>query len=263
VQEPEGVIIEIDGRRVTDPRRDPGHAPYGHFTAMQVRGRSTRGLELHLERLDTANRELFGSGNDRDEVLARIGHALGDVQDASLRVYMVEHEQGEGTSTVVTVRPPGSMPAAPQRLEAVPYLRTLAHVKHLGDFGQTHHRHLAHRHGCDDALLTGPEGAIAECGIANIAFVDAAGVVWPDAPALAGITMQLLEPRLGAAGLPSRRATVRLADLPAYRGAFVTNARGIAPVGQIDDVELAVDGELMQAVAAVYASVLWDPIADR
>jgi branched-subunit amino acid aminotransferase/4-amino-4-deoxychorismate lyase len=87
--------------------------------------------------------------------------------------------------------------------------------------------------------------------------------VWPDAPALAGITLQLLEPRLATAGLPSRRASVRLADLPAYRGAFVTNARGIAPVGQIDDMELAVEGELMEAVAAVYASVPWDPIADR
>jgi branched-subunit amino acid aminotransferase/4-amino-4-deoxychorismate lyase len=257
------VIIEIDGRRVTDPRLDPGRPPYGHFTAMQVRGRSTRGLDLHLERLDAANRELFGAGADRDEVLARIGDALGDVQDASVRVYMVDREQGEGTSTVVTVRPPGAMPTAPQRLEAVSYLRTLAHVKHLGDFGQTHYRRLAHRDGCDDALLTGPEGAIAECGIANIAFVDPTGVVWPDAPALAGITMQLLEPRLATAGLPSRRAMVRLADLPAYRGAFVTNARGIAPVGQIGDVELAVDGELMEAVAAVYASVPWDPIAVR
>ena len=43
----------------------------------------------------------------------------------------------------------------------------------------------------------------------------------------------------------------------------MTNARGIAPVARIDDVELAVDGELMQAVAAVYASVPWDTIADR
>ena len=257
------MIIEVDGSRVTDPRLDPGRAPYGHFTAMQVRGRSTRGLDLHLERLDAANRELFGTGADRGEVLAGIGHALGDMEDASVRVYMVDREQGEGASTVVTVRPPGAMPAAPQQLEAVPYLRALAHLKHLGDFGQTHYRRLAHRHGCDDALLTGPDGTIAECGIANIAFVDATGIVWPDAPALAGITMQLLEPRLAAAGLPTRRATVRLADLPAYRGAFVTNARGIAPVGQIGDVELAVDGELMQAVAAVYEAVPWDPTADR
>jgi branched-subunit amino acid aminotransferase/4-amino-4-deoxychorismate lyase len=168
------VIIEIDGRPVTDPRRDPRRGPYGHFTALQVRGRSTRGLDLHLERLDGANRELFGAGIDRDEVLARIGHALGDVEDASVRVYKVAREQGEGTSTVVTVRPPGAMPAA---------------------------------------------------------------------------------------GLPSRRASVRLADLPDYRAAFVTNARGIAPVARIDDVEMVVDTHLMETLASVYEAVPRDRIA--
>jgi branched-subunit amino acid aminotransferase/4-amino-4-deoxychorismate lyase len=142
-------------------------------------------------------------------------------------------------------------------------VRTVPHVKHVGDFGQTYYRELAQRHGHDDALLTAPHGAIAECGIANIAFVDEAGIVWPDAPALAGITMQLVEPRLAAAGLPSRRAPVHLADLPQYRGAFVTNARGIAPVAKIDDVDLAVDGDLMDAVTAVYEAVPWDPITDR
>ena len=254
-----GTVIEIDGRPVTDPRLDPGSAPYGHFTAMQVRGRRTRGLDLHLERLEAANRELFGAGLDRERVLARIGHALGDREDASVRVYVLMSEE-HGTSTVVTVRPPGEMPAAPQRLESVPYQRAVAHVKHLGDFGQAHHRRLAHLHGRDDALLTGADGAVSECGIANIAFVDGAGVVWPDAPALRGITMQLVEPGLPAAGVPSRRAPVRLADLRSYRGAFVTNARGIAPVAQIDDVGFAVDKGLIETVRAVYGSVPWDRI---
>jgi branched-subunit amino acid aminotransferase/4-amino-4-deoxychorismate lyase len=255
-------ITEIDGRRVTD---EPllGLAPYGHFTAMQVRGRRTRGLDLHLRRLDAAGREVFGAGIDSDEVLERIGHALGDVEDASVRVYMLAREPGEGPSTVVTVRPPGGMPETPLRLEAVAYQRTVPHVKHVGDFGQTYYRQQAQRRGRDDALLTAPDGAIAECGIANIAFVDAVGIVWPDAPALAGITMQLVEPRLAAAGLPSRRAPVHLADLPSFRGALVTNARGIAPVAQIDDVELAVDTNIIDAVTAVYEAVTWDPFVDR
>ena len=255
-------IIEIDGRPVTDQLL-LGLVPYGHFTAMQVRGRRTRGLDLHLRRLDAAGRELFGAGVDGGEVLERIGHALGDVEDASVRVYMLAREPGEGPSTVVTVRPPGGIPEAPLRLESVPYQRTVPHVKHVGDFGQTYYRQLAQGHGRDDALLTAPDGAIAECGIANIAFVDGTGIVWPDAPALAGITMQLVEPRVAAAGLPTRRAPVRLADLPGYRAAFATNARGIAPVAQIDDLELAVDTELMDAVTAVYQSVTWDPIVDR
>lgn len=254
-------IIEIDGRAATEPVL--GLVPYGHFTAMQVRGGRTRGLDLHLRRLDAAGRELFGAGVDGGEVLERIGHALGDVADASVRVYMLARESGEGPSTVVTIRPPGGMPEAPLRLEAVPYLRTVPHVKHVGDFGQTYYRQVAHAHGRDDALLTGPDGAVAECGIANIAFVDADGIVWPDAPALAGITMQLVEPRLAAAGPSSRRAPVHLADLPSFRAAFVTNARGIAPVAQIDGLELAVDTELMDRVVAVYEGVTWDPIVDR
>jgi branched-subunit amino acid aminotransferase/4-amino-4-deoxychorismate lyase len=255
-------ITEIDGRRVTD-QLPLGFAPFGHFTAMQVRGRRTRGLDLHLRRLDAAGRELFGAGVDGGEILERIGHALGDVRDASVRVYMLAREADEGPSTVVTVRPPGGMPEAPLRLEAVPYQRTVPHVKHVGDFGQTYYRHLAQSHGRDDALLTAADGAIAECGIANIAFLDETGIVWPDTPALAGITMQLVEPRLAAAGLPSRRAAVRQADLAGYRGAFVTNARGIAPVAQIDDLDLPVDAELIQAVMALYEAVSWDPIVDR
>jgi branched-subunit amino acid aminotransferase/4-amino-4-deoxychorismate lyase len=255
-------IIEIDGRAVAD---QPllGLVPYGHFTAMQVRGRRTRGLDLHLRRLDAAGRQLFDVGVDDNEVLERIGHALGDVQDASVRVYMLAREAGDGPSTVVTIRPPGGMPEAPLRLEAVRYQRTVPHVKHVGDFGQTYYRQQAQRHGRDDALLTAPDGAVAECGIANIAFVDETGIVWPVAPALTGITMQLVEPRLAATGLPSRRAPVHLADLREYRAAFVTNARGIAPVAQIDDVELAVDTGLMDAVTAVYDAVPWDPIVDR
>lgn len=255
-------IIEIGGRAVPEHQL-LGLAPYGHFTAMQVRQRSTRGLDLHLRRLDGASRELFGAGIDAAEVLERIAHALGDVQDASVRVYMLAREAGEGPSTVVTVRPPGKMPEAPLRLEAVPYQRTVPHVKHVGDFGQTYYRRLAQGHGRDDALFAAPDGAISECGIANIAFVDSTGIVYPDAPALAGITMQLLEPRLAAAGLPSRRAPVRLSDLPNYRAAFVTNARGIASVAQIDDLELAADTELMGSVMAVYEAVPWDPILDR
>lgn len=51
---------EFDGRPATE--EDLGRAlffNYGHFTAMQVRGGRVRGLDLHLARLDAANRELF------------------------------------------------------------------------------------------------------------------------------------------------------------------------------------------------------------
>jgi hypothetical protein len=72
--------------------------------------------------------------------------------------------------------------------------------------------------------------------------------------------MQLLEPALAAAGLPSARAHVRVSDLSSFAGVFVTNARGIASVGQIDDIALPVNQQLMDKVAASYESVPWDSI---
>ena len=85
-------------------------------------------------------------------------------------------------------------------------------------------------------------------------------MTWPGAPALHGITMQLLEHQLPGAGLPCRRAAVRLADLPSVGAAFVTNSLGPAPVGRVDELAIPIDTELMKAVTQVYESVPWDPI---
>jgi hypothetical protein len=53
-----------------------------------------------------------------------------------------------------------SMPAAPWRLQAVPYQRPVAHIKHIGDFGQDYFQRLARRNGFDEALLTGPDAIV-------------------------------------------------------------------------------------------------------
>jgi branched-subunit amino acid aminotransferase/4-amino-4-deoxychorismate lyase len=249
---------EVDGREATaEQLRFPAFA-YGHFTAMQIRSRSVRGLALHLSRLDAANHELFDAGLDGDLVRDRIRHALGDdMVDASVRVYVGESGAGR-VSVMVTVRGPIEVAAEPFGLMSVPYQRSEPHIKHLADHGQVYHRRRAALAGFDDALLTGADGVISECGIANIAFSDGASVVWPDAPALQGITMQLVEPRLEGAGVASRRGPVHLADLGSYRAAFVTNSRGIVPVGRIDGIAIAVDADLMRTVAEVYGSVPWD-----
>src|SRR5207237_8427529 len=89
------------------------------------------------------------------------------------------------------------------------------------------------------------------------------GVVWPDGPMLAGITMQLLEPRLAGAGLPARRRPVRLADLPSFAAVFVTNSRGIAPVGRVDDLRVPVHPGLMKTLAETYDSVPRDEITRK
>ena len=96
---------------------------------------------------------------------------------------------------------------------------------------------------------------ISETTIANIGFFDDGGVVWPDAPLLHGITMQLLESRM-----PSRRAPVRLEDVASFQGAFLSNSRGVAAVSEIDGLTLPLPSERMEALVAAYESVPWDAI---
>ncbi|MGW8569608.1 aminotransferase class IV family protein [Streptomyces niveus] len=249
-------IIEVNGEPATEAAlRVPALDSYGHFTAMQVRGGRVRGRDLHLARLDAATRELFGAGLDGERVRELLRHALGDVSDASARVY-VHWPAGEKAARVmVTVRPPQTKPDRPHGLMSVPYARPLPHIKHLGGFAQTHFLREAGRAGFDEALLTAPGGLVTEGAITNIAFWDGTSVVWPQAPSLLGITMALLEPRL-----PSVRRPVTLADLPSYASAFLTNSQGIAPVDRIDDVRFTVDPELMGRVKAVYEAVEWDVI---
>jgi branched-subunit amino acid aminotransferase/4-amino-4-deoxychorismate lyase len=189
-----------------------------------------------------------------------IRHALASDRHASVRVIVFWPDAAAAPAVMVTIRPPGEMPAGPQRLMSAPYQRPAPHIKHIGGFGQTYYNRRATSQGFDGALLVAPDGTIAEGAITNIAFFDDTAVTWPDAPSLAGITMQLVEPRLAGLGLPSRHAPVRLAGLPACTGAFVTNSRGIAPVGRIDGVTIPVSPSLMNTVHSGYECVPWDPI---
>jgi branched-subunit amino acid aminotransferase/4-amino-4-deoxychorismate lyase len=255
------IRVEIDGRTATaDQLQHPALVNYGHFTAMQVRDRRTRGLDLHLRRLDAATRELFDVSLDAGRIRNYVRSTLADLRDASVRVSVYQPDTDDSVSVMVAVRPPADMPATPVSLESVPYQRAVPHIKHAGGFAQIYYGRLAERHGFDDALLTGPGGDISEGAISNVAFYDGATVIWPDAHFLLGITMQLLEPRLAGAGLPTLRKPVRLADLPSFAGAFVTNSRGIAPVGRIDGTVLPIDSALMKTVTEIYEAIAWDPI---
>jgi branched-subunit amino acid aminotransferase/4-amino-4-deoxychorismate lyase len=235
---------------------------YGHFTAMQVRGHRVRGLALHLARLDAASREMFGSQADGDLIRGFIRQALDGTADASVRVYVLAPaaDAQDRPSVTVTVRPPGELTPAEFRLRSVPYQRSLAHIKHLGDFGQTYYRLQAVSAGFDEALLTGPDGLISEGCISNVGCLDGGTVVWPAAPMLAGITMQLLRQQLTGAGLRWTQRPIRLADLHTMTGMFVTSARGIAPVVEVEDAKLPVAADSMARLAQCYDAVPWDPI---
>ena len=256
------VRVEVDGRPATVEAL--GHrvlGNYGHYTVMQVRDGATRGLALHLRRLASATEELFGEPLAGDLVRDRIRHALGPAPTAcTVRVDVFRLPTAAQVSVMVTVRPPTEVATAPLRLRSVEYQRPLAHIKHVGTFVRTHLREQAQRAGFDDALLVGPDDAVSETAVANIGFVESGSVIWPDAPALAGITWQLLEAALPASGLATSRRTVRLADLPGFAAAFVTNSRGVTPVGRVDDTELPTDPGALEVIRQVYDEQAWDPI---
>ncbi|MBO0868575.1 MAG: aminotransferase class IV [Micromonosporaceae bacterium] len=253
----EPVRVEVDGRPATAGQLAvPGPASYGHFTAMQVRGGRVRRLDLHLARLDAQTRELFGTGLPGELVRERIRQALRDLADASLRVTVFRLPGATQVSTMVIVRPPVEPPTGPVRLLAVAYQRPLAQIKHTGTFGQIHYGELARAKGYDDALLTTVDGVISETSTANIGFLDDAGVLWPDAPLLLGTTMQLLED----GPLPTRRAPVRLADLPRLRGAFVANSIGVTPVSTVDDLDLPLTDDRLAALRRRWSAVPTDEI---
>ncbi|MEU5458080.1 aminotransferase class IV family protein [Streptomyces globisporus] len=258
--------IELDGLPATEETlRIPALYGFGHFTALQVRDGRVRGLGLHLARLDAANRELFALPLDGDRVRELIRHALAGAgrRDASVRVNAYLPPGATRTTLMVTVREPAVMPSGAQSLMSVPYMRTAPHIKRPGEFGQTYYGVLAGRAGFDDALLTAPGGVVTEGAITNIGFRDGSSVVWPDAPALTGITMTLLEQGLERAGRPSVRRPVTLGGpdgVGRFSAAFVCNSQGIAPVRRIDDTVFAVDEELMKDLGAVYDSAPEDAV---
>ena len=96
------LALEIDGRPVSAAEAWSTASGYGHFTAMQVRGTRARGLTLHVDRLAAANRDLFDAGLDGERVRSLIRHALGEVADASVRVYCFETDAEP--AVMVTVR---------------------------------------------------------------------------------------------------------------------------------------------------------------
>ncbi|WP_431033233.1 GNAT family N-acetyltransferase [Streptomyces sp. P6-2-1] len=252
--------VEVDGRAATaDDLLWRAVRSDGHFTAAQVRGGKVRGMEVHLERLCAASRELWGDVLDPALVRERVRHALGGgARDAALRVYV--HRPAGALSLMVTLAAPGGVQETPLRVRSVPYVRPFAHVKHLGGFAQAHHGRLAGRDGYDEILLTGPDGEVAEGGITNVLFGDGERLVLPTAPALAGTTLTLLERGLPAAGLALVRRPVRLTDLAGFRSVFLTNSRGIVPVAEIDEHAYEVDEPLLARLRAVYEAVPWEEV---
>ncbi|WP_283136989.1 aminotransferase class IV [Rhizohabitans arisaemae] len=248
--------VAINGRVVGSEPGLLAQVGYGHFTAMQVRDRKVRGLALHMARLDAANRELFGLALDREAVLDSIRAVLGDdIADASVRVYVME---GDRPEVIATAKPPIEVAEAPRSLRSVVYQRFLPHIKQAGGFAQAYLMGQVKREGFDEALLTTEDGLISEGAITNVGCFDGDRVVWPDAPMLRGITMQLLEEVFAAEGVVQERRPLKVSDLPGYDLVFLTNSHGVVVVDRVDAQPLKVDENLRTQLAGWYRGIPGD-----
>jgi branched-subunit amino acid aminotransferase/4-amino-4-deoxychorismate lyase len=249
------VAIEVNGHEADEAAVSLlEHDGWGHFTAMQVRGGRTRGLDLHLSRLEAAHSDVYGRALGGEEVRAGIRHALGGQLDASVRVY------GYWAGLIVTVREPQDMPHRPHSMTALHFQRPLARLKHVGSWGQGRFRETALAAGFDDGLLVDEAGIISEGTITNVGFWRDGTVIWPDAPKLQGITMLLLQRQLTAAGVPQAGAAVRVQDLAGYDGMILCNARGWAPVNLVDKLTIPQDETFIGVIAAAIDACAWDEI---
>lgn len=235
---------------------------YGHFTVMQVRDGAVQGLDLHLQRLADATQELFGSPLDLPQLRAWLRQIVTDAPAAlSLRITIFSRAFDRNrpglsvTPDVMVASSPARAPSVqPLRVASVRYQREAPHIKHVGTFGLFHQKRLAQLRGYDDAVFVDASGAIAEGSIWNIGFFDDDGVVWPQAPMLRGVSMQLLQQGLQVRGIASTTRRVALDEIGRFRGAFFTNSGCVAlSIRRIDAVEFHVESERLALLETCHA----------
>lgn len=237
-------------------------AGFAHFTAMQIRDRRVRGLDLHLSRLREASDELFGRHLPDEKVLDQLRGALADAPpDVSLTCFISSRpgefaraDGGVDLDVLVKVTDAATPPAGPLSLDVVEHERHLPRIKHVGEVSKTLLLRRANAHGFDDAAFMDRSGRLSEATIWNLAFWDGESVIWPRAEVLPGVTMQILARRLDALGVPQRTEEIGQDDLDGRLAAAVMNSwsPGI-PVARIGDRLLGQDQEFIGTLHDAYA----------
>jgi branched-subunit amino acid aminotransferase/4-amino-4-deoxychorismate lyase len=242
---------------------------YGHFTSMQINDGQVRGRDLHLARLESATHALFGSALDVAEVRGYMRSALGGrAGEWSLRVSVFSRDlqrdhpaRPAKPDVLTTVSAPRHGSSTPLQLKCFRHERVLPHIKHVGTFPLFHFRRLAQIDGFDDALFVDADGVVSEASVWNIGFFDGHGIVWPDAPALTGVSMQLLQNGLRERGTATTSRRVTRADIATFRSAFLTNSScAVRPIAAIDGVNFTVDRSLTALLEQCYESNPWQEI---
>ncbi|MFI1990502.1 aminotransferase class IV [Actinoplanes sp. NPDC020271] len=238
---------------------------YGHFTSLQVRNRAVPGLTLHLDRLREASAVLFpdATPTSADSVRSLIGHALGDRDDASVRVTVLPgaHDPVRTDLMVSVSDPVPGDPRPPLRVRTITYERELPHLKHVATLGLTFHYLQARRAGFDDVLFAGRDGSLREGSVWNVAFWDGTHIIWPEGPLLAGITMQVLRQGLSRLGIPDTTRRLTAGSLATMTAAAATNSHCPAqPIAAVDDRAFSDEEALTHLLRQAWQAAGWEPI---
>lgn len=241
---------------------------YGAYTSFGVEDGGVRGLDLHLERLETEAVELFGEPVGEARLRELMRNAVGDRQACWLRVSLFSPEIGPRTPdwtgrprVLIAASPPPPPLADSVRVQIQPYGREAPHLKHVATFGLIRARRLARSDGFDDALFVDADGRVSEGSLWNIGFISGSDVVWPQAPMLAGVAQALVQRELARVGLQGGAAPVHLQDLEDFDGAFLCNsATPACAVAAIGAQAFATSPEMIDRIRAAWASNPVQPI---
>lgn len=207
-------------------------AGFAHFTAMQVRNRKIKGLDLHLARLRKASIKFFGSALPDDQLRMYIRTMISEgPKDQSLTITIFSPD-GEFNVNSLNVEPevlirsaaPSNGPEGPLRLDIIEYERPLAEIKHVGEVGKTYYLNQAVNRGFNDAAFMDRYGRLSEATIWNLVFWDGETIIWPKAEFLDGTMMGIVKRQLYKLGVPQTHEEVTLADLNDLSGAAVMNS---------------------------------------
>jgi 4-amino-4-deoxychorismate lyase len=182
---------------------------------------------------------------DCEHLLAYLrGATRGGPGDLSVQVNVFCRDEAAGRPVepdiLVRTSRPVTPATTPVRVRTAVHERLLPQVKHVATLGLVYRWRRARQVGFDDVLFVDRDGFVSEGSIWNLAFVDGDGIVWPAAPALQGVTWQLVQAGLRREGVPSATRPVHVDDLPAFRSAVLMNS--IIPGRPI----VGVDGQVFE-----------------
>jgi 4-amino-4-deoxychorismate lyase len=239
----------------------------GHFTAMQVRAGKVKGWQLHLARLEASSMTLFGCTVPVEKLLFYISTSVGG-SSCSLRVHIFPAAANPAAITpddlqVLVIRSaPVEMNTHPIAVGIAEYERVLPHIKHAGiSIGLQYYKRQALLNGYDDVLYTTATGHISEGSIWNIGFYDGSRFVFPAAPALPGIMLQLIMTGLERLNIPWTTAWVDTRQLPAFTAAFAMNSITAAqPIRQIEAVVFPGEATVFKMLQDAYDQIPWEEL---